>query len=185
MQGCAVRLGLSADCGWVHAESQHSPKRLSLALQRGKDESVLLLSQARRARQSLDVGPTSQTERRGQGQRSASLQEMCGRGEVAVVDGRIAVRAVNRGPSARQHINELNLHAAFSRDPGPADEPKCVVELFSETIHSSALGGLNDHAGYLGDVARQLPIADRILRHKPEQVWSLEESIKGVADLVA
>lgn len=45
-----------------------------------------------------------------------------------------------------------------------------------QTFHPLALRRLDDRSGHLGDAAGQLAIADRILRHEPEQGWPLEES---------
>src|SRR5688572_3513882 len=139
MQGCGMRVILSADRSRVDAESQHSTQCLSLAVQGGQYERILPLGQGRRGSKALEVGPTSQTERRGQRQRYPSFQEMLRRREVAVEDRGIAMRAgmalidastVERSAGVHQHVDELNLYTAISRDPGPAHQPQCIVELF-------------------------------------------------------
>src|SRR6266568_7041191 len=118
MERSTVRVEVHARCVQVDAGAYHSPQRVRLAIERRQHEGEPPLLIARRRQKAIDVIPTPETKGRRQRERRPALHEMPGSVEVPV-DERITRIAVGSRARVDQHVDQLELYAALSRDPGP------------------------------------------------------------------
>ncbi len=155
----------------VHAETDQDGQGARIAVEGRGRERFLPLAGARRRGEASDVVGPSQANGRRQAESRAALQEPLGRGDFAMREGRLE-SAVQVRAGVGEQVDELALDAALPHDPSGADEPERVVDLLLTALH--ALGRVQDDASHRDDVGRQSAVADRVLRHEPEQVRPAE-----------
>ena len=60
--------------------------------------------------------------------------------------------AVGSRARVDQHVDQLELHATLSRDPGPGYQRQRIIELLLKTRRALAPGSVDDRTGHGGDV---------------------------------
>ena len=109
---------------------------------------------------------------------------MLGSGEIPVHE-RVVRVAVGSRACVDQHVDQFDLYATLSRNPGPRHQRECVVHLLLESRRALAPCRVDDRASHRGDVRGQPAVADGIFRHEPEQVWSVEEAVERLINPLA
>ncbi len=157
----------------VDARADQESQGVRLAIDGGAGQRLLPVLPVRLSRETEDLVLSPRADRGQKRQPGAPREEPFGRGDLPVREGRHE-GAVGIGAGRAQDVDQLAVHPTLPRDPSRDDQFERVLDLFAEALHPLACRRPQHGTGHLGDVRRQLARPDRILRHEPEQVRSVE-----------